>query len=265
MSLLERQRPWPNSVNSDLAASLGDPNFPKILTGTLQGERIVRYQQIFTDYSRLGISKTYDRPIAVDSLQRRLLRAWGVRGGFGVFDDHKSGGLLCRSLLWCRGADMEDRNLEKIKFPEHRSIPAIPSWSWMAYAGSIDYFKPEFGRFDWEPIGRPWTNDGVGSNSVALTAKARRCSYNATGNSFKGHEDMLVFDRADYECGEDVFCAVLGIEKGDALPSQKTHYLLLVCTTNARNIDGLPIYHRIGAGFLQGKFIKDGGFIIAIY
>lgn len=100
---------------SKSAKLLGDPNFPQILNPAPQGERILRYQELYQMYSRLGLTMAYDRPTAIDGLQQRLLRTMTVQGGFGVFDEGETKGTLRRSLLWHRGNDTP--NLTRISFP----------------------------------------------------------------------------------------------------------------------------------------------------
>lgn len=102
-----------------------------------QGEKIPRCQDLFKVYSRLGLTNSFDRPAAIDSLQSRILRALKAKGRFGIFDEGKSLGLLRRSLLWQRDDGSDDgisTNTEKLTpiiFPPDRAISAVPSWSWM--------------------------------------------------------------------------------------------------------------------------------------
>jgi hypothetical protein len=123
-----------------------------------RGEKVVRFQNLYKTYSGLAFTNPYDRPIAVDGIQNQLLKAFGTQGGFGIFDEDKSGqgGLLRRSLLWYRPPNKE---LVKIKFLPSRTI-VVPSWSWMAYMGEIDYLKLEFGNIDWMEIQSPWSSNG---------------------------------------------------------------------------------------------------------
>ncbi|UPK93045.1 hypothetical protein LCI18_003980 [Fusarium solani-melongenae] len=141
-------------MTNDLAAFLGDPSFPRIIMGADQGEKILRYQDFYKRYSRLGLSIPSDRAVAINGLQERIFHALGAEGGFGVcFEDTKDGrgrGLLRRSLLWSRTSDT--LALSRIYVPDHRATSKAPSWSWMAYTGGIDYIAPNFGDMDWEEI-----------------------------------------------------------------------------------------------------------------
>jgi len=120
------------SFNSELASFLSDPNFPEKITSkiTFKGERIIFFQDLYKQYSRLAFTRWEDRPIAIAGLQNRLIYDLKTQGGFGIFDDGQS--LLRRSLLWQRGKD--EHVLRNITFPPERNI-SIPTWSWMAYEG----------------------------------------------------------------------------------------------------------------------------------
>jgi len=248
-----------NTIYSTLAASLGDPNFPHILIKASKAERIVRYQRLFQDYSRLGLTMAYDRPVAIDGLQRRLLRVLGARGNFGVFDDYSSRGLLCRSLLWYRGEDTD--RLEKIKFPADRSISDVPSWSWMAYTGGINYFKPEYDRYEWKDIDPPWSQNTHCERGVALVAEAQEYEHNVR-DLFK-ENCKLVFDCLEEPTTKPELCVVLGVEKVNIEKGLKRHYVMLVKKTGES--DRFPVCHRIGAGFLLGKFIRSTTSRISIH
>lgn len=253
-----------------MAAFLGDPNFPQILIDAPQGERILRYQKLYQTYSRLGLSNSFDRPMAIDGLQRRLLRTMNANGGFGVIDEGETRGLLRRSLLWRRGSDMETKSLSRIKFPIDRVISAVPSWSWMAYTGGIDYLKLDFGGFEWEHIGSPWSrsSDSVSRTedrgpSMALIAEARGYEYDP--KAALQHKGLLFFDNPGGSEQPQTMCAVLGIEKGIKLLRDKMHYLIIVKPTKALDRDGKKIYERVGAGYLPGKCIAPSVFKVAIH
>jgi hypothetical protein len=62
-----------------------------------------------------------------------------VKGGFGILYEDKTQGTLLRSLLWYRGGDPNTSSLTRIEFPDDRV--GVPSWSWMAYTGEIDYLS----------------------------------------------------------------------------------------------------------------------------
>ncbi|KAH8753804.1 heterokaryon incompatibility protein-domain-containing protein [Diaporthe sp. PMI_573] len=84
-----------------------------------------------------GLTKETDRPVAIDSLVMALADAFRTNVRYGIFERY-----LHRSLLW--------RRLQKIT-KERISDTAgqkVPSWSWMAYPGQVEY--PEIGDVEWD-------------------------------------------------------------------------------------------------------------------
>ena len=250
--------------HSKLAAFLGDPDFPHILYNASQGEKILRYQELYREYSRLGLSEPYDRPTAIDGLQQRLLRTMRVSGGFGVFDEGVTRGLLRRSLLWRRGIDTP--SLSRIHFPPQSVVSTVPSWSWMAYTGGIDYLQPDFGCYEWEDLQSPWspkTPTNVSSTdynlaNIALEAIAREYDL---GAAVQG-EGELIFDTPNGSAKPDTLCVVLGKAKGSPSPETQRHYILMIAAQRGRA--GSRVYERVGTGFLPGKCISSSGFKVKI-
>jgi len=278
-------------MKNNLAAFLGDPSFPQVLWSSKQGEKIQGLQDLYRRYSRLGLTNDFDRPLAIDSLQTRILEALSMSGGFGVFDEGpKKKGMLRRSLLWIRGADTP--SLNRIVFPSGRGISAVPSWSWMAYTGGIDYIRAAFGRVDWEDLQSPWfpSESGQPSNSnemvvhsegqgdnISLIARARHFDASLLLRG-RPDEGKLVWDTLvqSEQQTEKLMCVVLGRLKEPAFSSsatvrptpprgQLTHYLLIIRETRARDRNGNRIYERVGAGHLPGRCILEEGPIVTIH
>lgn len=243
---------------SNSAALLGDPNFPQILIAAPQGERIIRCQDLYKRYSRLDLTQSYDRPTAIDGMQQRLLRTMNVKGGFGMFDAGKTRGLLRRSLLWCRGADTV--SLTRIEFPAERGVPMIPSWSWMAYAGGIDYLELDFDQIDWLDIKSPWSHPNR-EKTPALTARARDYTQDIHDLS----EELLVFDVSGAPLHTRGVCLVLGVQKGNKPDGDRRHYVLFVIPTANIERDGRNQYERVGTGYLPGRCIANDGPLVNIY
>jgi hypothetical protein len=232
-------------LSSQSAALLGDPNFPKILNPAKRGERILRFQELYQQYSRLELSSDYDRPTAIDGLQQRLLRTMAVYGGFGILDDHRSKGLLRRSLLWRRGEDTT--RLKPIKFPVDREH--VPSWSWMAFSGGIDYFPLTWNGYDWQDIKSPWPCPTSASPSNTFTGKVREFDCSVV-------KDSIVFDDATMAPPYEAMAFVLGIEKEPKAIADKKHYILVVRPRTTPGPDGDISYERIGAGYVLGSCLK---------
>uniref|UniRef100_A0A8H7N4G9 Heterokaryon incompatibility domain-containing protein n=1 Tax=Bionectria ochroleuca TaxID=29856 RepID=A0A8H7N4G9_BIOOC len=52
-------------MTNETASFLGDPDFPQIIMSADKGERILLYQDLYTKYSRLGLSRPTDRAVAI--------------------------------------------------------------------------------------------------------------------------------------------------------------------------------------------------------
>lgn len=197
--------------------------------------------------------------MAIDGLQSRILDALRSRGGFGVLDEGAGKkGLLRRSLLWHRAPDTP--RLDRIVFPADCAIAVVPSWSWMAYAGAIDYFSPDFGQVAWEDLQSPWSGSGepglirtlqsdARGGGIALVGWAREYDPMKAGPD----EAKLVLDAPGLSGQRRTRCVVLGRLKG----SVQTSYVMLVQETAARDRDGSKIYERVGAGFLSPSCIGE--------
>ncbi|RFN49035.1 het-domain-containing protein [Fusarium flagelliforme] len=237
-------------MTNQRATFLADPNFPRLMMKADKGAKILGYQDLYKMYSGLGLTLATDRPWAINGLQERIIAALGVQGGFGVFfEDNKEGrrrGLLRRSLLW-RRADKEG-TLTPIKFCPSPSGTKVPSWSWMAYTGSIEYIPADFGGTEWEFVQTQWDSDPNKANDGALVAGARDYTDG-------GQHSMLVFDSSSGSKQSVTKCVVLGKQKGSQSDAEKIHYVLLV-EPDASSGQGQH-HKRVGAGTLLGKFLCE--------
>jgi hypothetical protein len=184
-----------------------------------------------------------------------------------MFDEGVTRGLLRRSLLWRRGIDTP--SLERIHFPSESLVSVVPSWSWMAYAGGIDYLQPDFGNFEWEDLQSPWSPNAPNNISstdphtanIALIATARVFDR---GVALQG-EGELIFDTPGGSSRPKNLCVVLGKAKGSPSLETQRHYVLLVEATRNRDRDGEVLYERVGTGYLPGKCISQNGSSVRIH
>ena len=235
-----------NTIFSEHAALLGDPNFPKRLESAEHGEFIIRLQDLLKQYSRLDLSRDYDRSTAIVSLQQRLLRVMAVQGDYGAFDDPENPGLLRRSLLWHRSLDVECLTLINFRPLDELPKEEPPSWSWMAYSGPIDYFPLKFWGFDWQPLETSWSNTDKTSLHTGLKTKVQRLDISRA----EPFEATIIFDIPKEVNEDDLMATVLGIEKGTQEVGDKRHYVLLVTSKHVWNHS---FYGRIGAGYVPGR------------
>jgi hypothetical protein len=250
--------------NSQLAAFLGDPNFPEVAIQsrsereTSRAERILYYQDLYMKYSRLAFTRWEDRAVAMQGLEQRLSRGFKSRGKFGILDDkagfsHRS--LLHRSLLWHRGAD--ESSLTRISFPPDRQKP--PTWSWMAYQGGIDYLRLPFDEVEWESedIRSPWQTTEVRTADQAELAELGAIAREFALRHTVGEDVKVVYDMTGKTGGlaSSVLCVVIGRAKGKAPVDDRAHYILLVTPKASMAVEGTKVYERIGAGRVPGRCI----------
>ncbi|KAL2672193.1 hypothetical protein Neosp_012894 [[Neocosmospora] mangrovei] len=240
-------------MKNELAAFLGDPNFPEIAIhspradrDTSHGEKILYYQDLYKTYSRLAFSKPEDRCVAMNGLEQRLSRGFVCNGKFGILDDKS---LFHRSLLWRRAVTVN--SMEKISFPADRQ--QVPSWSWMAVKGEMDYIPVPFDTVDWEtnlksPLRHTLTFKDEQSRTMEIRAKANELA--------PGHGDDLeeFYDRvSDHEgTPRRVLCVVVGRSKSSDRTEEKFHYVLLV---SPKPSSGPWVCERVGAGKVPGSWI----------
>lgn len=230
------------------AALLGDPEFPRILKPAEHGERILRFQELYQQYSRLELTADYDRPAAIEGLQTRLLRAMNIKGGFGVLEDQQNPGLLRRSLMWHRSTE----TLKTINFPEDRE--KVPSWSWMSVSGPIDYVRLAFFGYAWQNIQSPFSNAEDEHAGKAIIAEA--CRLNVA-NTTEAHGIDIRLDIPADSSHKILLVIVLGIEKGDRDIKERQHCVLVVEEMSELDCVGRIQCKRVGAGTVVGEYLSD--------
>jgi hypothetical protein len=213
---------------------------------------------MYMQYSRLEFTKIEDRPIAISGLEKRLLDNFKTTGGYGVFEDNgTSRGWLRRSLLWRRG--FEVRTMERIDFPVDRSAP-VPTWSWMAYKGGINYLEPPLEKVDWESdeIISPWSSGHLGAartsdfgEEIGLVATAR--DFDTV--KVKG-DSVIIYDIPGKTAWQPFKCIIIGRNNEDAPLEEKRHYVLIISPKISGPRGTLKTYARVGVGHLLGKCIS---------
>ncbi|KAF2849504.1 hypothetical protein T440DRAFT_398982, partial [Plenodomus tracheiphilus IPT5] len=247
-----------------MADFLGDPDFPKNAMTANRAAKIAWFQALYQQYSNLDFTRYEDRPIAIAGLEKRLQKAYGTRGAYGIFDDGNlaESGLFHRSLLWqCDTGDSKDKVLTLIDFPTKRNI-RVPSWSWMAYKGGIKYNDPEFGSANWETkeLIAPWTRGGDRATDsapqhgdIAILATVRDFALGGR----QQHEADLVYDtgRTTGSDGARAQCVIVARSKEARSDAERRYDVLLVVPKLVTASRGEKMYERVGAGYMLGKFI----------
>jgi hypothetical protein len=251
-----------NVVRSNMVDFLGDPNFPnKAMRVSLPALKITYFQGLYRQYSRMGFTRWSDRPIAIAGLEKRLQKAYNTTGRYGIFDDGNKtdGSLFHRSLLWRRawGPDEETDGapLEAIAFSDDSYVP---SWSWMAYKGGIDYTDPPYRSATWEirELIPPWTRGGYtdpeNNEPIAIAAVAR--DFNLKGRD--PEEVKIAYDTEQGSEKKKVQCVIVARSNVARSDLERRYYVLLVIAMQEELEDKRWVRcKRVGAGFMLGKYI----------
>lgn len=216
-----------------------------------KGGIIVFYEAFYKQYSRLALTKNTDRPIAIAGLEKRLIRALGVHGGFGILG---ADSYLGRSLLWKRAFDQ--RSMEKIQFRSESSIMRVPSWSWMSYEGAIDYLDAPLNQVAWEvqEIQSPWALKISQQFSWHTADRPGNTTLTAVARGFSDTEEgEIIYDRGHSPATQELKCVVIGRSKSEEASDLKTHYVLVI------DKQGNAGWERVGVGKLMGKSLMLEG------
>lgn len=202
------------SLSADI---LGSPDFPT--SAIAKGIGHIRiFTTLYERYSRLNFTFNADRAVAIAALEMRLFRVFNTTGVCGILKK-----FLGQSLLWRR--DQED-TLERIQFPDHQS--PVPSWSWMAYTGGINYFDLDI--VDWHPI-------ELFFDHPRLIAQAQEFDVKKITNIF--YDVIRNADREDQEC------VVVGTSKW----ARPAYYLLIVAPEEGSEVR----WERLGIAYTEDE------------
>jgi hypothetical protein len=183
-------------------------------------------------------------------LEARIARARGCQSRYGIFEQY-----LHRNILWQRS----EGKMERIGYDDH-----VPSWSWMAYDGGIQFMDIPFGKLDWDDDFRfnNWIDKlRFNKHKCALVTNVcvfRNCGLEQRDTSYaildsnKAERGQIQFD---IEASEDLHaerCVVVGRETDmdNNLPTNMKFYILVVRQTSVNDE-----YRRIGAGWIQSDYV----------
>lgn len=248
---------------------MGDPDFPNIIMNASRGEKIVRFQSLYKQYSHLSFSQPEDRAVAINGLESRLLKAFQTKGGFGIFDEGDGPdsnmdstarmSLLRRSLLWRRAPSTA--KLERIQFPPDRFY--VPSWSWMAFTGAIDYLDLDFNGVQWSEILSPWSPQRSKTETHHMEGRGRAPSLTAVARDFYiNPEGSIIMDvPGGLEKPSLLKAVVLGIQR----ELDRRHFILVVTKIRSHSRAGADVYERVGVGWVGEQCISSKEALVEIY
>lgn len=213
-------------------------------------------QYLLEDYSQRELAEPKDRRHAVSGLETRIARVLQCNSSYGVFEEY-----LCRNLLWYL---VPHNNTETNRASLGQDIP---SWSWMAYSGGIEFVKVPFRGVSWIKLQFNHERNGVVPASLGeiVGCSARRCK-NCTARLCEARHEVVEagvkrgWVQYDFEGDKEpnaIECVVIGSETAtDDGPDQ--YYILLVRPTGAddqyKRIRDHE-YKRIGVGQVQSSCV----------
>lgn len=224
-----------------------DPDFPKRLFESGYQRTIEFIHFLFEDYSKRGLTEKTDRCIATSGLETRIAGALQCQSKYGIFEKY-----LHRNLLW----QASDSKMERIEYKTRH----VPSWSWMAYNGGIQFMDKDipFGAVDW--INNLRFDK---KREHALVAKVGKFRDGMKLDGMKLNGKHTVLDSGDEERGwiqYDVkgkdeesrdLCEERCIVVGKKAKEIAKYYILVVKPTN--EIEGE--YRRVGVGMIESGYV----------
>ena len=215
-----------------------------------------------------------DRAIAFTGLEKRLAKAFYSDVHYGIM-----GKFLHRNLLWLRTADT---TLTKTHPGPHDSqTERTPSWSWMAYEGSMEFMSIRFENVAWSNALKfrntkelechvreikDYSIMRKGDEYVLVSTQGNNGSSEASSNArSSGVEDLDLYEsrtprswlRFDVDTSDvkSLKCVVVGRQFGYySNEYQQDCYILVVKPSNHSS----KMFERVGAGSLESKFISFG-------
>jgi len=202
------------------------------------------------EYSKRGLTNETDRCVAIYGLMAGIARAKECQSRYGIFERY-----LHRNILWQRS----DGKMKRIMY----ETPMVPSWSWMAYDGGIQFMDIHFSSVTWNDNVRfsNWTDKlQLEKHKYALVADVcifRNCDLEQGDTSYtivdssKAERGQIQYD---IEASEDLHterCIVVGKGSlGYKILKNWKYYILVV-----RQSTVAGEYMRVGAGWIQNDYV----------
>jgi hypothetical protein len=245
---------------------LGSSEFPKLALPNDPKAGPAIFQDMFTRYSRLGLTVDSDRPAAISGLEWRLMTYYHTTSFYGIVKS-----FFGESLLWQRSGDKWMEPL--IDFKDEALLWSIngkrvPSWSWMAYKGEIKYGNTCIDDLSWNTDFSFRYIHPQGFLSAPLVRISSKCRIKLYGNTEceirDENNDAVGWIR--YDCwGEGdvdcLGCISLAILK---LLSGSFNYVLLITPVGERE-GKIKKYRRLGVAVILDEYLHRNGDIVEVY
>ncbi|RKK23481.1 hypothetical protein BFJ66_g15943 [Fusarium oxysporum f. sp. cepae] len=241
-------------MRNEKSSLRSDPEFPRSIEKRFPTAKIKLFQSLFAEYSNFGLTNKTDRPIAIDSLVRELAKVFRTNVRYGIFECY-----LHRSLVWRRS-----ENILMAQIP-YTAGHAVPSWSWMAYDGQIDYSEIQDVEWDKSVQFVEDKASNAASNpendGYVLEARVKRfqdCEIKPEGLEHvicdkEGYEVVHLWFDQDREASIEIRCAIMG-RKWEPEDGKRKYYVLVVTEGPERGS-----WVRVGMGSIEQRFILFDG------
>jgi hypothetical protein len=223
-----------------------DPNFPERLLKVGNQRTIEFIQFLSTEYSKRGLTEKTDRCAAISGLESRIAQAKKCETRFGIFQS-----FLHRSLLWQR---LEERDTDRIDYGDQ----IVPSWSWMAYNGSVEFMDIPFGKVEWV---RGLRFDKKRKRALVTDISSlRKCHHERRGAGYAildldgVKKGWIQYDMETHERLNAEGYVVVGRDSHKSDAGKRNYYILVVRLTGMENR-----YTRVGAGCILSDYVARQG------
>ncbi|KAH8647687.1 hypothetical protein BX600DRAFT_518114 [Xylariales sp. PMI_506] len=245
-------------LQNSIAAFLGDSDFPTSALKYFKGGRIMLSQRLYKMYSELSFTEPTDRSVAMLGLEQRLASTFQTRAEFGILEEY-----LQRSLLWQRASDshgVRQQRATLARITTYAGDRRVPSWSWMAYTGAIEYLEVPFKHTDWlhADLKNPFEGGSLrhGHKSVGVVAELKAVACDMSISPV----DLQIRVRFDDEnvvvIKEMLRCVVIGKENEESAVDKESrvHYVLVIRPCVGEVDKGY--YERVGVGRLLTRHLS---------
>jgi hypothetical protein len=230
-----------------------DPDFPARLLKS-GDQRTTEFIQFLSEqYSKRGLTEKTDRCVAISGLEDRIARARKCQTRYGVFHLY-----LHRNLLWQRSGE------ERMKRIGYKT-QVVPSWSWIAYDGGIEFMDIPFGKVDWMVRLRFnkkhnyewWFNKKGNAALVTDIGVFRNCNLEQREtnhvilDSNKAERGWIWYDLEASKDLDAEQCVVVGRDAREDEFGLRKYYILVVRPTSVDNE-----YTRVGVGWIRSDYVK---------
>jgi hypothetical protein len=177
----------------------------------------------------------------MSGLHTRIARKIDCEGRYGTFEKY-----LHRNLLW----HASDLKLQKIEYDGY-----VPSWSWMAYDGSIRFLALGIGSVEWARNIRYDKECDCRHVLIADVGKFQDCRMELEGNRYaltdlsNTKRGWIRYDVKDGNNLLEEYCVVVG-KTTYGEDDCEGYYILVVRPTSVDNE-----YERVGMGRVSSNCI----------